>query len=570
MSSARNLLTVWADLLLDTLAVAGITEVVASPGSRSTPFLLAAVRHASLRVHMVIDERSAAFFALGMARATGRPPLLLCTSGTAPAHYYPAIIEASEAALPLVVLSADRPAELVRANAPQTTDQARLYGAHARCFCDLGEPSPHEASLLELSRSVRRAVELALGPEPGPVQLNAPARKPLEPRAAETEEERTLAARAAGIERSPVTPIRSAGQPGHRRALAQLTDALASAERPVLFAGPLPVDTPREAILEFAARAGLTVLAEATSQLRFGPRIGVHFADAFESWIAETAPDVVVEIGATPTSGAYLRWLDTQPAVRRFVLGGARSRDPSATAEAVVLGDLAPILAALEVPAVTRSDDAYREAEERAWATIDAALLNESELSEATAARRVVAAMPDGSWLGLGNSLPIRHVDRFVRGGGPRLRVLSQRGVSGIDGWIAASAGAAMATREPSAVLLGDVSFAHDVGSLALAARVTTPLVIVVLDNGGGRIFEQLPIASGDLPIDMELFTTPSSLEIGSAARAYGIAYAKVRDREALDTALEAALGRSGATVLRVRVPPHGAADLQRRLKSTA
>ena len=558
----RNLLTVWADLLLDTLASAGITDVIASPGSRSTPFLLAASRHASLRVHTIIDERSAAFFALGIARTTHRPPLLLCTSGTAPAHYFPAVIEASEAELPLVVLSADRPLDLIRGGAPQTTDQTKLYGSHARFFCDLGEPRPTQEALHELKRSAERAVSLALGPMPGPVQLNARARKPLEPCAARTDEERALAQRAAQIRELAPEPD-PAALDLEPSALALISEALHRAERPVLLAGPLPTNAPREAILDFAARAGVTLLAEATSQLRFGARKGVCVADAFERWLTDVPPDVILEIGATPTCGAYLRWLDARPKVRRFVLGGTRFRDPSGTAEAVVLGDLTKILASIDAPSRDGAST-IRDADQRAWTQIDAAVAERAELTEALAVRRLIAALPEGAWLGLGNSLPIRHVDRYVRGGGPLLRVLSQRGVNGIDGCIAASAGAAMATAEPSALLIGDVTFAHDVGSLAVAARVRSPLSIVVLDNGGGRIFEQLPIAQ--TPVDMTLFTTPSAIDMGNAARAFGIAFESVEHVAGLDAALVGALERPAATLIQVRVPPHGAAELHRSL----
>lgn len=562
MSAPANLLTAWADALLGALAATGIRDVVASPGSRSTPFLLAAARHEDLHIHTVVDERSAGFFALGLARATGRPPLLLCTSGTAPAHYYPAVIEASESSLPLVVLSADRPLALTRAGAPQTTDQVRLYGTHARFFADLGEPDPSDAALRGLTRAARRAVEHALGPDAGPVQLNARAAKPLEPVDATTDAERDLAARAA-VTRSPA--LARTWPRLEPDALAPLRDALLHAERPILYAGPLDVTAPREAILAFARRAGMTLLAEATSQLRFGPREGVTTADGFEGWIGEEpAPDVIVEIGATPTSGAYLAWLATNPRVRRFVLGGSRFRDPSGTAAAVVLGELEEILGAIDV--VRPGGAPFAAVDAAAWSRVDRALALEDGLGEASAVGCVVDHLEAGSWLALGNSLPIRHVDRYVRGGGRALRVLSQRGVNGIDGWIAGTAGAATATGAPTVAILGDVTFAHDVGSLAVAARVTTPLVLVVLDNGGGRIFEQLPIARAG--IDMELFTTPVALDLEAAARAFGVGYAEATDRPGLGRALDHALAHPGCTIVHVVVPPHGAAELLRAVRS--
>ena len=582
-AAPRNLLTVWATLLLDALAAAGVRHVVASPGSRSTPYLLAAIGQPLLQVHTIVDERSAGFFALGISRATGSPPVLLCTSGTAAAHYFPAVIEASEAALPLVVLSADRPLDLVHNRAPQTTEQRQLYGGHARSFDDLGEPDGSAEALRGLVDRVIRAVETALGPVPGPVQLNARARKPLEPRAAETEAERVLDQRAQaarGLFRPARTNLITHEAGALERRLRPIRDALSRARKPVLFAGPLPATTEIEPILEFAAHTGLTLLAEASSQLRLGPR-ACPTADAFADWLPLEPPDLVLEIGATPTCGAYLRWLAGAPEVPRFVLGGTLYRDVSGTADAVVLGPLADLLSAVraershldsaasstDTSAVTFADtstEAFARAERDAWARIERVLDRTPTFSEATAVRATLAALPDHSWLALGNSLPIRHVDRFVRGGGRPLRVLTQRGVNGIDGTLAASAGACDVTQTPLTVLLGDVSFMHDVGSLAVVATVATPLVIVVLDNGGGRIFEQLPIARSGVP--MQPFVTPTALDIGLAAQAFGIRAHDVHDAAALAAAVTSAHGRRAATVIRAIVPPHSAAQLAAEL----
>jgi 2-succinyl-5-enolpyruvyl-6-hydroxy-3-cyclohexene-1-carboxylate synthase len=639
----ENLLTVWADLLVDTLARGGVRDLVASPGSRSTPFLLAAARHPDVRVRSVIDERAAAFFALGLARVAGRPPALLCTSGTAPAHYFPAVIEASEAALPLVVLSADRPVALRGSGAPQTTDQVHLYGAHVRAFADLGDPRPEPRALRGLQRAVARTVAAALAPSPGPVHLNAPAAKPLEPTAPRGEAARALAARAArlqgrallvapppaghgagetlagadaptsaspptprasgasaragraelGVPDPPPRPAASAyagrarrGADPDRAALDPTLDhvaaALAEAQRPALVAGPLGLDAPREAVLRFAASRGLALLPETTSQLRLAPAPpGLIRAGAFDLWLRaddEPGPDVVLEIGATPTSAAYARWLERAGPRHRFVLGGSRFRDPSATADAVRLGDLAALLAGLAERLPPRAPraawrEAVRARERRAWAAVNAALeaaAPEGALQEGAAVRALVEALPPGALLALGNSLPIRHADRFVPPGAADVRVLCQRGVNGIDGWIAGAAGAAAADGGPTVALIGDVAFAHDLSSLGLAAAARAPLVLAVIDNGGGRIFEQLPIARAGLDeAGLALFTTPPALDVPAAARAFGLPCEAPTDEPALRRALEAALARAGATVLHLRVPAHGAAAVEARIGST-
>lgn len=604
----ENLLTVWADLLMATLARAGVQDLVVSPGSRSTPFVLAAARRAELRLRSVIDERSAAFFALGLSRVTGLPTALLCTSGTAPAHYFPAVVEASEAAVPLVVLSADRPTALIGIGAPQTIDQAHLYGSHVRAFVDLGDPT--SLALPDLAGHVARTVARARGPVPGPVHLNARASKPLEPREATSAAGRELAARAAALlesfegserlrlrEPTPATAEPSARERGGARdelvahigepapdRLSEIAARLNAAERPMIVAGPLPLGAPRECVLKLAARTGIAVFAEATSQLRFARRPSeLLCADAFDLWVGEAGldgPDVVLEVGWTPTSAAYARWLDRAGPRHRFVLGGCRYRDPSGTADAVVLGELGPMVTELLERIAPRAPnprwcEQVNALERRAWRAVRAALdprdgaSDEDPLQEGAAVRAVVESLPDGALLALGNSLPIRHVDRFVPGGATDLRVLAQRGVNGIDGWIASAAGAAAADGGPTAAILGDVAFSHDLGSLALAASVRAPLVLVVLDNGGGRIFEQLPIAQAGLEDEtMALFTSPPRVDVVEAARAFGIDAEAPADEEALRETLRDALARDRATVLHLRVPPHGAVAVEARVRA--
>lgn len=559
------------------LSDAGVREVVASPGSRSTPFLLAAHREPRLRVRMVIDERAAAFFALGLARAGGPPPLLLCTSGTAPAHYYPAVIEASEASVPLLVLSADRPKDLVLARAPQSTDQTRLYGVHARAFVDLGEPSPAATSLALLQEAAVDAVARALGPEPGPVHLNAPARKPLEPTEAATDEGRALFARAGALTPRPPAPVRTLDPDA--ASLAAVRRALEESERPALVAGPRAIElASADVALRLAREGSLALMAETASQLRLGDRDGVLVADGFEHWIerGELTPDLVIEIGGVPTSSAYARWLDRAGPRRRFVLGGARHRDPSGRAEAVLLGPEARMLESLIATTPRAAWRKVIDAHERAaWHAVDVAMA-EAPFGEAHASRVALEALDDvaadGATLAIGNSNPIRSLDRYTRGAtlrnGRRVGVLSQRGVNGIDGWIAGCAGAAAQTRTPLLALIGDVTFSHDLGALALARQATSPLVYLVLDNRGGRIFEELPIASTLDEDDFRLFSTPPTVDLAAAAAAFGVRYARASEPVALRAALDEALRTPRASVVVAEVPEHGARDLLRAVKA--
>jgi 2-succinyl-5-enolpyruvyl-6-hydroxy-3-cyclohexene-1-carboxylate synthase len=584
----------WAGLLMATLARAGVRDVVVSPGSRSTPFVLAALRTPGLRVHDVIDERAAGFFALGQARATGSPSVCLCTSGTAAAHYLPAIVEASRASVPLIVLTADRPLALQACAAAQTIDQVKLYGGFVRAAFDLGAADGREAGLLALRRTTAQAVARARGPHPGPVHLEARADKPLEPRPARDDGERALARRARALaDEGPTWALAATGPALPREGIAELAVALARAARPLFVAAPAPLGTARaRAELAAIARAtGAALFADVASQLRLGAREEGAPVDGAEALLRLPAarralePDLVVELGGAPTSSAWERWVTEHPRVPRWVIAPHEWADPHGTAAALVQADVAEAVAALAgalADAPARAGSSLRGWLERAGGiarrVIEEALARTPRLSELEATRLVARALPDGALLQLGNSLPIRHADLILASDDAQgVGVLSQRGANGIDGLVAGAAGAACASGRPTALLVGDVSLAHDVGSLPLAARVTAPLAIIVLDNNGGRIFEQLPIASA---LDegaaraavMGHFLTPPRIDLQAAAQMGGVAYVRVGDeptaaaRGSLSRALASALGRVGATLIHVVVPPDGAAALDRAI----
>ncbi|MGF1465245.1 MAG: 2-succinyl-5-enolpyruvyl-6-hydroxy-3-cyclohexene-1-carboxylic-acid synthase [Sandaracinaceae bacterium] len=572
-----RLLTAWADVLLGSLAEAGVRHAVISPGSRSTPFALAAHRCPDLRCHAVIDERAAAFLALGMGRASGRPALLLCTSGTAPAHYLPAVVEASADAVPVLVLSADRPPELQHAGAPQTIDQTRLYGDFARLSIDLGLPDPTPRALRGLRRRAAQAVARALGPRPGPVHLNAPARKPLEPVEAHDDAGRQLDARLRALAAEPAPTFRHAPAPAADVGL--IAALFREAERPALVAGPLP---PPAASLrkpvQTLHRLGVALFAEGTSQLRFAPRADGPLGDAFDHVLRDPgapAPDVVLEIGRAPTSGAYAAWLEGRagptPPRHRVVLAATDEVDPTHRATDVLIGSVEATLTALAATLpgpVGRPgwSEALRRAELAVWDRVDRALEAEG-WCEGAAVRTAVRSLPGDALLAVGNSLPVRHLDRFVRGGGVPLRVYSQRGANGIDGWLAQTAGALLATGGPGLLVLGDVAFHHDLTSLQLVRDVAAPFPILVLDNGGGRIFEQLPLAEAGLSEEAwALFRTPPRTSLAPLAEGFGVPYTAADDLSALSAALREALRTPGPSLVHARfaTPP---AALERRLR---
>lgn len=579
----------WARLLFGSLKNAGLRDVIVSPGSRSTPFVWGACATEGLAVHSVLDERSAAFFALGMARVSGQPALLLCTSGTAAAHYYPAVVEAALARLPLLVLSADRPFELQHAEAAQTIDQVKLFGQHVRRFFDLGAPEADPAVLAALPRIAAQAMLDARHPEPGPVHLNCRARKPLEPGPATNPAERELSAM---VDRMLARGATLAGLPRSLpdgEALDILSQRLRVARRGLIVCGPLPATQGpqmRAAVSEIAGRLGMPLYAEATSQLRFGTPDGQTRADGLE-WLlgspsarTEVTPDLVLRIGGTPTSAALERLLGGAGAPELYLIAEHGFPDPTNSARTLVRGSILETLQALR----DRLDGHLPHADQRryadvigrendlAWQVVESVLEPDGDLTEPAAVCTVLRELPEEAILVLGNSLPIREADAYVRGRARPLRVVSQRGANGIDGLISGAAGCAAKSGAPTLLLVGDVSFAHDLGGLGVLKGLRTPVVVVVLDNGGGQIFDQLPVARffaedrAPRPDFAELFLTPTGLDLAHAGPLFGIPYAAPEDPAGLAAAVREGLERRGPSLVHVRVPAASSRTVKERV----
>lgn len=576
----------WAGWLLDGLIASGVCRAVVSPGSRSTPFVLAVAKAEAagrLSVQTVIDERAAAFFALGQARVTGEPTLLVCTSGTAGAHYLPAIVEAAESRLPLLVLTADRPPELRGRGASQTIEQSGMFGRFVRRAIDIGPAEADARSVDGLLRTGALAVHAARWPEPGPVHLNVAFRKPLEPdgqadAAVEELSGRVRETLELGLP-VPVRPERAAPS----AALAVLADRVRARRRGMLILGPCGPDraASAETVERLARATGYPVLAEATSQHRFGPGAPQHALDVSEPLFGSPhfrrhAPKLVLQIGAAPTGRALGRWIAGAGAgLERIVIAPHGVPEAFNQARSILLGDLEPTLEALA--ALLESGPGGPPAPDGSWleaieSTADRARTLASDAADRTGSqgetvRAAVEALPEGGVLIVGNSMPVRDVDLYLPAVPRGIDVLCQRGAAGIDGLIAGAAGAVAAADRPTLLLLGDVSFQHDVGGLAAAAAArSAPLVIVVIRNGGGRLFELLPVH--DLPGMSETFQryflTPPGVDAAAAAAAFDLPARRVAGGTELRETLESAFSRSGATLVEAEVAPDGVETLRR------
>ncbi|HVW26599.1 MAG TPA: 2-succinyl-5-enolpyruvyl-6-hydroxy-3-cyclohexene-1-carboxylic-acid synthase [Polyangiaceae bacterium] len=580
----ENLLSEWARLLVVSLADAGLRDLVVSPGSRSTPVVAAALASKRLRMHSVVDERSAGFFALGRAKATGSPAAVLCTSGSAAANYMPAVVEAASARVPLLVITADRPFELHDCGAAQTMDQTRLYGTYARRFVDLGMPDTERAALVALRRRAAQCIADTLGPEPGPVHVNVRARKPLEPVAGKSDGARALTHAIDDALRTPLPRHEHGSKQPAQGAIDCVARAARSAKAGVIVCGPAEIGAGELAarVSAIARATGFPVYAEATSQLRFA-RTDLPEAltlDALDvllrvpSFRQAFAPDVVLQIGEPPTSGAWERLVAERPSLERHVVARAGWPDPASSARSLIIADVACALDALakalpseQTPPLAFARELSR-LNRAAWSAVADVLAADERLSEGAALRVVAEALPEGALLGLGNSLPVRHADVFCRArAGADIAVWSQRGVSGIDGVVSGAAGAADASGRPTVLVVGDVSAIHDMGGLAVAKLVHTPFIVVVLNNAGGRIFEQLPLAAAGLDATSESFwTTPHHANFEALAGVFDVPYSKARTATELSAALRDGLSRAGCTFVEAVVPPHGAREQYARV----
>jgi 2-succinyl-5-enolpyruvyl-6-hydroxy-3-cyclohexene-1-carboxylate synthase len=567
---------------VDELARCGMRAACTSPGSRSTPLVLSLVRDGRLRCTSHIDERCGSFFALGLAKATGLPVALACTSGTAAANYAPAVIEAFEARVPLLVLTADRPPELRDVGAGQTIDQLKLYGGAAKWFADVDD----QPATLERVRWLRalacRAFWTALDARPGPVHLNFALREPLVLDGPLPADEPGGGGRAGGrpwvardLPAGPPSGAQAAApSPAPRRTVpAELTSALAGElerrPRALLVAGRAERDPGLgEALADFAARARLPLLAEPTSGARRGPAAVAHY-DALlrdPAWAAARRPDLVLRIGDLPTSKPLRQWLHGLGAATLQVAidpDGAW-QDPAGAVAANLAADPRDVLGALPdrpgdggwLESWTRPD---RAAAGAIASTLDG-------LSEPRVAAELGAALPADATLVVASSMPIRDVETFFPARPDPPRVLSNRGANGIDGTVSTAFGVAAGSAGPVTLLTGDVALAHDIGGLLAARRLGLALTIVLLDNGGGGIFDFLPVAREGADFERHV-ATPHGLDFAHAAALYGLAHVPVATPDELRAALlDAAAARGAATLIHVRTDRAQNVALHRRV----
>lgn len=560
----RNTNALWASVLAATLARLGLTTAVISPGSRSTPLTVALVSHPEIEAVPVLDERSAAFFALGVARRTGQPVVLVCTSGTAGANYYPAVIEARESRIPLLVLTADRPPELRDCASGQTIDQQRLFGTFPNWYAELAVPVAEVAMLRYLRQILGQAWGRSLYPVAGPVHLNCPFRDPLAP-----------------IADGSVTHLKDAISDDFLAAVEvpALRDFSASGldlpwletwrecDRGLIIAGPAqPVDPLGycKAVAALANYLGWPVLAEGLSPLRNAAALNASLVTTYDmalrqpTWANDLVPEQVIQLGPLPTSKRLRQWLQDAPPRRWVVDPGSTNLDPLHGSVTPLPLSVTGLAQALPPASEARLPSFYHDQ----WLGLEAGLRQQLDrtlagldgLFEGKVPWLLARCLPLGTPLVIANSMPIRDVEWFWPPGDRALRPYCNRGANGIDGTLSTALG--IAHGGPPAVLLtGDLALLHDTNGWLSVPRLRGHLTVVVVNNQGGGIFDQLPVATLPAPGERwfeDFFTTPQTVDFNRLCAAYGVNYERVETWSQL-TASVSSLPATGVRVLEVR-----------------
>jgi 2-succinyl-5-enolpyruvyl-6-hydroxy-3-cyclohexene-1-carboxylate synthase len=559
--TAPNRNTLWAETLAEELAAGGVRTVCLAPGSRSTPLTVAFARHDDIATYSHLDERSAAFFALGRARQTGRPTPVVCTSGTAAANFHPAVLEASESRVPMVVLTADRPPELRDSGTNQTTDQQQLYGNAVRWYHELPEPEADARKLRSLRVTAARALAESTGTPAGPVHLNAPFKKPLEPTPVEDDVPAAFDENPPlGVEgrRGPFVGVSQGTVDLDDRERQRIVGQLDDAQRGLIVCGPADEPTPsRESLADLVEATGLPVLADPLSGHRFGPHTGdLPICGGYDSYLDGREwpdPDVVLRFGASPTSKVLRTYLASVTASQFVVDPAGGWREAQFTATDLVVADPTAFAEQIGAAGPSPVDSAYRgrfeTAERNYWDLVRPEC--ENEFFEGAILQAVASHAPENATLFVSNSMPVRDLDRF---GAPRARSLAvhgNRGVSGIDGITSTALGAGSASDEPLVLVTGDLAYYHDMNGLLALGRCDVDATIVLVDNDGGGIFHKLPIEKFDPPFT-EQFKTPHGLDFSPTDDIYDLDFQSVEGRDGFIEAFETATTSERTQVLSV------------------
>lgn len=561
-------------VFVEQLASLGVENACISPGSRSTPLTYALSQNKTIKSFVHYDERSSAFFALGLAKATDKPVVVVTTSGTAVAELYPAIIEAYQHRVPLIICTADRPPELIGTGANQTINQNNIFKNHIRWFRDLGLPSLSESGVRYFQKVAIKAFQKSRIEVRGPVHLNFPFRKPLEPFSFTDEINENIF----NIKPQKVIQKKSDENSFKSRVISKLSDELENQKRGIIIVGPMDYNS--EAVIKIKQLATLLkypILADGLSQLRFGvtekdKNLFCNFNSFIESekFIKANDPEIILQFGRSPTSSALEKFFAETKANRYLINQYGDKFDPTRNAKKIFNIDpkvfCEGIISQLKSKKFNRGKSAWQNKFVKAEGTcekIKLKFLDKPSLNEPSIIIETINCIPSGSNVFIGNSLPVRDLDNFLSKTEKKLNVYFNRGASGIDGITSTALGIAV-LKKPTILITGDLSFLHDLGALSIAAKYSVPLVVVVINNNGGGIFESLPIGKSAKKLN-EYFVTPHNQELSNIIKSFGINHQLLINKTKLKNQITKSIAKKSTTVLEVQTDAGKSSEIRKK-----
>jgi len=543
-------LTAYIAAIVSELIFTGVTDVVVSPGSRSTPMAMIMAEHPELNVHIHVDERSAAFFALGIAKSLNKPVAILCTSGTAAANYFPAIVEARYARVPLIVLTADRPHELREVGAPQAIDQIHLYGKHVKWFSEMALPEKSD-EIIRYARTIcARAVAIAKSAPSGPVHLNFPFREPLVPKL--DDELFQLRERPNGY-----VKVHTGDLTMTEEQFKEIAEKLSKTNRGIIVCGNIVDDIFAAAVTRLAEKLKFPIIADPLSQLRSGKHSLENIIEAYDTFLRNDdakvflKPDVILRFGAMPISKALTTFIKENGDAEQYVIdGGGGWRDPASLSTNMIFCNESLFCEKIGTYTVEKSSADFLTAWKRVNQLSKDMMISLSDITDLSEGRlfyQLADMLPEGAALFVGNSMPIRDLDSFFLSNHKTIKVMANRGANGIDGTVSTALGAAL-NSSSLYLVLGDLTFFHDLNGLIAAKLYNININIILINNNGGGIFSFLP--QSEHPKNFELlFGTPLGINFEHAVKMFNGNYIKIKDWDHFGTEMRKSINSTGINV---------------------
>ena len=540
------------EIVAHTLHELGITQVFFSPGSRSTPLILGLERHQDISCIPVLDERTASFLALGFSQRTKQPAVLLCTSGSAVTHWFPAIVEASHSGIPLLLLSADRPDELQNCASGQTINQKELFGSFVRGFHQIPHPTLEPSSFHSLQSTLVHAHSQSITLNPGPVHLNFPFREPFVPT------QSPLPYLLSPLPKSKI-PIPYAGEE-----IGKINQIVKSFSRPVIIAGEF---APVSVIDDWLSKYPVPVLCDSLSPLRETPLPGriLRYENLLRdsTFIKENRPDLIIVLGPLPTSKTLRNWVDQSGARRIIIEPRGISVDPLAS-KSQSFSIQFPNLSSVHLPNYEESwVESWQNSEKRVEEKLNVAFSEKLPFFEGKLSHILSQYLPPGSFLQVANSMPIRDIEWFWSGSDKDRKIFGNRGVNGIDGTLGTALGLAHKADKPTFLLTGELAFLHDSNALLFQNQLVGNLTIFLINNQGGGIFEHLPIA--DQPEFEKCFATPQDCDYSKLCQAHGIEFIRSQNWDEIINLVQIPI-QSGIRVIEIKTDRKKDKETRKRL----